>query len=251
MGNGALSGDVHRSIGIPGGTTNPGEKPFAMPWSANHDVSTSLTDDLTVAVDLSGLVNAVDVTNFGDQAVVLPLAIGIALVFAVSGWRRGALAWTSAIGGTLALILLLKVRFFACGDLRPGSSLGNPSGHTAATAAVYGGLSAAIVRSLWNDERRALLCAVAVGTLLAIVIGMTRLMLDLHSMAEVVVGGAIGVGGAASFVLLAGPPSPAVRIERVVATGLLIVAVLYGNRLSAEATIKSIATALWPFLQCI
>jgi hypothetical protein len=37
----------------------------------------------------------------------LPLAAGIALLLALSGWRRGALAWTAAIGGTLALILLL------------------------------------------------------------------------------------------------------------------------------------------------
>jgi len=73
----------------------------------------------------------------------------------------------------------------------------------------------------------------------------------MHSMAEVVVGGAIGVGGAASFVLLAGPPSHAVRIERVVATGLLAMAMLYGYRLSAEAAIKSVAASLGPFQQCI
>ena len=48
-----------------------------------------------------GLVDAVGVTNFADQAVILPLAVGIALVFALSGWRRGALAWTAAIGARL------------------------------------------------------------------------------------------------------------------------------------------------------
>ncbi len=209
--------------------------------------STLLTPDLSAP----GLANAVGVTDFGDQAVVLPLAVGIALVLALSGWRRGALAWTSAVGGTLALVLLLKVRFFACGHFLPGSSFGNPSGHTAATAAVYGGLTAMIVRAIWNDRRWALICAIATGVCLAVVIGATRLMLDLHSMGEVVVGGAIGVTGAVSFVILAGPPSHAVRIERVVGAGLLAVAALYGYRLSAEAAIKSIAVALWPFAHCI
>ena len=68
-----------------------------------------------------GLVDAVGVTNFADQAVILPLAVGIALVFALSGWRRGALAWTAAIGGTLALVLFLKLRFFVCGLMSAGS----------------------------------------------------------------------------------------------------------------------------------
>lgn len=207
--------------------------------------------DLPVPAHRSGIVDAVGVTNFGDQAVVLPLAVAIAVVFALSGWRRGALAWTAAIGGTLALVLLLKLRFFACGHFSPGASFGNPSGHTAAAAAVYGALAAVIVRSIRDDERWALLGAVAIGVFLAVVIGQTRLILDMHSMAEVVVGGAIGVGGAASFVLLAGPPSHAVRIERVVATGLLAMAMLYGYRLSAEAAIKSVAASLGPFQHCI
>jgi hypothetical protein len=70
-------------------------------------------------------------------------------------------------------------------------------------------------------------------------------------MAEVVMGGVIGVGGAVSFVVLAGTPSHAVRIEWVVAMGLLIMAMLYGFRIPAEAAIKSVATGLWPFSQCI
>jgi len=207
--------------------------------------------DLPVPANRFGIVDAVGVTNFGDQAIVLPLAVGVALVFALSGWRRGALAWTSAIGGTFALIVLLKLHFFACGPVSPGASFGNPSGHTAAAAAVYGALAAVIARSIRDDRRWALLCAVVIGVFLAAVIGETRLILDMHSMAEVVVGGAIGVGGAASFVLLAGPPSHLVRIERVVATGLLAMAMLYGYRLSAEAAIKSVAASLEPFSRCI
>ena len=216
------------------------------------DDSTSANADLSVLAKLrTDLANAVGVTDFGDQAVILPLAVGIALVLALSGWRRGTLAWTAAIGGTLALVLFLKLRFFACGHFLPGASVSNPSGHTAAAAAVYGGLFAMILRSIWDDARWALSCAVTIGVLLAVVVGKSRLVLDLHSMADVVVGGAIGVAGAVSFVVMAGSPSHAVRIERVVVTGLVVIAMLYGFRMSAEAAIKSVATSLWPFSQCI
>jgi membrane-associated phospholipid phosphatase len=212
---------------------------------------TSATADLSVLAHLrSGLVNAAGVTDFGDQGVLLPLAAGIALLLALSGWRRGALAWTAAIGGTLALILLLKLRFFACGHFLLDSGVGNPSGHTAAAAAVYGGLVAMILR-FWDDGRWAFFCAVTTGVLLAVVIGWSRLILDTHSMAEVVVGGVIGIAGAASFVVLAGAPSHAVRIERLVLTGLVAVAMLYGFQMPVEAAIKSIATSVWPFSQCI
>ena len=76
------------------------------------------------------------VTDFGDQAVLLPLAAGVTLVFALAGWRRGAVAWAAAVVGTLALMVVLKLVFLACGHLLPGSQLHSPSGHTAAAAAI-------------------------------------------------------------------------------------------------------------------
>ena len=56
-------------------------------------------------------------TDFGDQAVILPLAATVALIFLISGWRRGALAWTVAVSATLGVVLLLKLAFLACGHL--------------------------------------------------------------------------------------------------------------------------------------
>ena len=37
-------------------------------------------------------------TDFADQAVVLPLVLVLALVLAAQGWRRGAAAWLVAVG---------------------------------------------------------------------------------------------------------------------------------------------------------
>jgi len=188
--------------------------------------------------------NALTISDFADQAVMLPLAVGTGLLLAASGWWRGAIAWMVAIGATLGLIVLLKLRFFACAG-------GNPSGHTAAAAAVYGGLAGLITRAIRKDTRWAVGWAIVVGAALALVIGQSRLMRDKHSVAEVVVGGAIGIGGAAGFVGFSGTPVPAIRIVRIVAVGLVLVLLLHGARMSAEETIKWMASQFWPSSQCL
>jgi membrane-associated phospholipid phosphatase len=195
--------------------------------------------------------SALGVSDFADQALILPLAVGTGLLLAVSGWRRGAFAWTAAIGTTLVLVLLLKLRFFACGHIFDETARGNPSGHTAAAAAVYGGLTGLVVGAIWDNMRWSLSAAVLTGAMFAVVIGQSRLLLDRHTMAEVVVGAVIGIGGAAGFVVLAGSPPHAVRVGRIVGTGIVLIAFLHGFRLSAESMISSMAPHLWPFSQCL
>jgi membrane-associated phospholipid phosphatase len=191
------------------------------------------------------------ITDLADQAVILPLTVGVALVFWASGWRRGAIAWISAIGASLVLIIILKLRYFACGDFVSEGSVDNPSGHTAAAAAVYGGLLSAVARSIWDDKNWAVFCAIASSAAIASVVGETRLTLDMHSIMEVMLGGAIGISGAASFALLSGAPSHAVQIGRVLAAAMLAMAVFYGSRLSSEAHIQSVANWIWPSAQCL
>ena len=43
-------------------------------------------------------------TDFADQAVVLPVAVAIAFVLAVAGWWRGLIAWLIGVGGTIAVM---------------------------------------------------------------------------------------------------------------------------------------------------
>jgi hypothetical protein len=61
--------------------------------------------------------------GFGNQAVLLPLTMGAALVFAPSGWLRGAVAWTAAIDVTLAVTLALKLNSLACAHPALGNFL--------------------------------------------------------------------------------------------------------------------------------
>lgn len=185
------------------------------------------------------------VTDLGDQAVLLPLAIGVALLFGLTGWRRGAIAWTAAIGGTLSLMLALKLGFLACDHHLP-DHLRSPSGHTAAAASIYGGLLALTMRRVTGHERWTLACTVTI----AVVIGVSRLMLGVHSELEVVIGGLVGVCGGLAAVMLAGTPPPSLRLRSILAITLFVLVLFHGFHLPAEAAIKTTALELWPLSAC-
>ena len=186
------------------------------------------------------------VTDFGDQAVLLPLAAGIALVLALAGWRRGAVAWAAAVVATLVLMVAFKLVFLACGHFLPGNQIRSPSGHTAAAAAIYGGLLALAVRLATGHGRWTLACAL----LVTLIIGASRLALGVHTGLEVAVGGAVGVCGALAADHLAGAPPPGLRAKQLAAVTVLVLALLHGVHMPAEAMIRSAALDLWPLTEC-
>jgi membrane-associated phospholipid phosphatase len=171
-------------------------------------------------------------TDFADQAVLLPLALVVAVCLACTGWWRGLGAWLVGVGGTLGLMFVLKVVFIACG---PPHLLRTPSGHTAAAAVICGGLMAVLAgRRRW---------AVPVAILAAAVIGATRLLLHAHLPREVVVGGLAGIGGAWLVAALSGP-LPEFGRRRIALAALVVAMVLHGLRLPAEAEIRGLAYRL-------
>jgi len=186
------------------------------------------------------------VTDFADQAVLLPLAMAVGLVFVASGWRRGAIAWTAGIGAALGLMLLLKMTFLACGHLIAGGALHSPSGHTAASGIVYGGLLAIMARLVTGSERWTLPCAAAV----ALVIGASRLALGVHTVLEVGLGGIVGICGAVAVARLAGPPPPELKLRTIAALAVLVLVLFHGFRMPAEAAIRQVAFDVWPLSAC-
>jgi len=126
----------------------------------------------------------------GTTALMLVLAV----LFWWSSRRRSALVISYAVAG-LALMLSLKTLFalprppadamlVALEDERTG--YGFPSGHAFAAAVVYGGLVSAYDRT---GDRRALLTA---GTLVVLV-SLSRVVLGVHYLGDVIVGAVLGV----------------------------------------------------------
>lgn len=187
-------------------------------------------------------------TDFADQAVVLPLLATITVTLGWLGWWRGSFAWLAAGGGTLIIVLILKLAFIACGGLLPEMDIHSPSGHTAAAAVVTGGF--VTLGGKRAGVRAGIAMLVAVGG--AAVFGMSRLALGLHTLPEVVLGGFIGIFGALLLTWLAGPIPERLRTRRLIWTLLTVALLFHGFHLRAEAKILHAAAIIriWPFSLC-
>jgi membrane-associated phospholipid phosphatase len=173
------------------------------------------------------------ITDFADQAVILPLVVAIAVTLLAQGWRRGAGAWAVAVAATFGTMVVLKMAFMACPASLGVSDLHTPSGHVAAAAVVAGGLAALLLR-----RRHA---ALGVAVLAAAIISGTRLALGEHTPAEVAIGAGVGLLGAWTLLALAGPPPPGIGAGRISAVAVAVVVIFHGLHLPAEAHLRSTA----------
>ncbi len=185
------------------------------------------------------------VTDFGDQAVILPLAVVVFLILLAQRRWRVAGAWMLVIPGVLGTLLVLKIACYACGWLLPALDLGqlalrSPSGHVASAAVVSSGIIALQAGRLrvWPIS-----AALAVALAVAVIIGATRLLLGAHSMSEVVVAAIIGGAGAVAFARLSGRHLQEKSGLPIAAAAAIVLVIFHGSHLPAEAVIQSAAAA--------
>ena len=176
------------------------------------------------------------VTDFGDTAVTVPLAVLMAGALAAARHFRMALGWCLAIVGCAGLIALLKLVLAVCGHQPGAAALASPSGHTAMSTAVYGGFAAVLGASLRRPARDALLAA---ATALLLGIAASRAVLQYHTATEIAVGLAVGSLTLAGIVAMAGRYRPApLPILPVAAAALGLALLFHGARWPAEQAIR-------------
>ena len=179
-------------------------------------------------------------TDFADQAVMVPLMLAVAIALLVQGWRRGAAAWVVVVCATFGVTLVLKLLFIPCSDALDMPTLRTPSGHVAAATVVVGGLAVLLLgRGL----------AVLVALAAAALIGTTRLVLGEHTGLEVAVGAIVGLAGVAALIRLAGARPATVEVRRVVLIAVLVAVIFHGLHMPAEAHIRGAAWRLAQFLK--
>jgi membrane-associated phospholipid phosphatase len=179
-------------------------------------------------------------TDFADQAVMVPLMLAVAITLLAQGWRRGAAAWLAVVCATFGVTLGLKLLFIPCSDALDIPTLHTPSGHVAAATVVVGGLAVLLL-----GRGPAVLVALATAAL----IGTTRLVLGEHTGLEVAVGAIVGLAGVAALIRLAGARPATVDVRRVVLIAVLVAVVFHGLHMPAEAHIRGAAWRLAQFLK--
>ena len=180
------------------------------------------------------------VTDFGDSAVTLPLALLI-LAFLAARAPRLAACWMLTIAACAGAIAALKLVFGACGAPL-AMPIVSPSGHTAMSTAVYGMLALLAGSQLSPLPRR----AVYAGAGIAILgIALSRVILHDHTPSEIALGFVVGAGAVAAFrTLLRHDAPPALPVKSLLLGSAGIVALLHGSRWVFEPAVHRLAGEL-------
>jgi len=178
-------------------------------------------------------------TDFGDTAVTVPLAIVMTVFLVAARQRRLAIAWALTIAGCAGLTATLKLALRVCGHPLSGSTLNSPSGHTAMSIAVYGGIAIVVGSTLGLAARRGLFAAAMV---FALTIAVSRAVIHAHSPIEVAIGLAVGLVTLLIMMATTRRYRPQTLPLHWLAAGAAVVFVLFhGTRWPAEQAIHHLA----------
>ena len=113
----------------------------------------------------------------------------------------------------------------------------SPSGHTSLSTLIYGAITF-VAATAWPVMRSALVVCGGTGLILAI--GVTRLLLDAHSVAEVSLGLVIGAGSLTAFIQKY-RQVPSLRVWPLLIAAVVLASILHGHELYTEQFLHRIA----------
>jgi len=174
-------------------------------------------------------------TNLGDLAVLLPVAIVVLVWLAFMHTREPALWWVIALAFCVGGTGLLKIIFSVC---PPVPGLQSPSSHTSLSTLVYGGLATFLAVRSGSWQR---LVVIAAGGALVGSIALSRVMLNSHTLLET--GFGIAIGGLALLLFARGylrHREPQTPLRPLLLTVAVLLVLLHGQQLHAEDLVRVI-----------
>ena len=178
-------------------------------------------------------------TDFGDLAMLLPLAAVMLVWLIAQRQPRGLLGWAGAVALCCGVTAVLKIYFSGCAV---STELQSPSGHTSFSILVYGGI-ALVVAAHSTGWQRLMVLAGATGLVGGIAV--SRILLGAHSPLEVVLGMAIGSTAVAVFAWAYLSRRPAgLALRPLLVTLILLAVLLHGQELHAEEMLNAIGRYL-------
>jgi membrane-associated phospholipid phosphatase len=180
------------------------------------------------------------VTDLGDSALLVPASLLLLAYLLYLGKRRLALVWMATVALCASLTLMVKIAFPVLGADLPFPDMLHPSGHASFGTTFY--LCAALMlagdREGWR--RTAILVAAVV---LAAAIAISRVIVQAHSVSEVIFGLAIGSVCVGWFSLryFAGQ-KPRLGWEPLLGMLLALAVVTHGWHLDLEGLVRHLST---------
>lgn len=175
------------------------------------------------------------VTNFGDEAVIIPLILVTTILFAAIDWWKGAFVWCGGVFFTVLLIVIAKMFGLLWGEWYGvyGRAF-SLSGHVAASTVVYGTLAHIFIFGRFRSWGRAILPPLLIACLMSY----TRLQLMAHTLTEVVSGTCLGVLSATAIERCM-PEAPSGLRRVSIPVLLTIMLIFHGYVLQAEPALQS------------
>jgi membrane-associated phospholipid phosphatase len=182
------------------------------------------------------------VTDFGDSAITLPIAAVVLTFLILTNESKLAIAWVIGVFGCATFIGGMKLIIGICEAAFAGAGVRSPSGHAAMATAVYGGCAVVIGPSLRRWARIAMTHSVII---LVVAILISRLALRRHTLIEVSVGLAVGLGGLL-VISSAEPRRPkALPVLWLIGAALPLLLIFYGAHWPVERAIQVFGTWLY------
>lgn len=175
-------------------------------------------------------------TDFGDSALLIPLAVAM-LLWLVLGDRRSTVWWGAAVGFCVGVTALLKIFFYGC---PPASDMHSPSGHTGFSVLVYGAIALVTAIRVTGPRR---MFTIVFGASLILAIAASRLILQAHSFPEVSLGLAIGLVSLTMFGRIY-MKSPNAQVWPLLISSGILIALLHGQELHAEEFLHGVTNYL-------
>lgn len=183
------------------------------------------------------------VTFFGDSTLLLPSAVLLFVVALFSSRRQVAWLWALTFGITGAIVCSSKLAFMGWGLGSSSLDFTGFSGHTALSACFWPVFLWLVSSRIWPRFRH---LTALLGYAVAAVVGLSRLMIHVHSPAEVVAGFVLGGTASAMFLLWQRRSSLTMLSGAGLAAALLVPVILFttGSKAPTQTLLQDIALHL-------
>jgi hypothetical protein len=178
------------------------------------------------------------VSAMGESRLVLPAAL-MAMLFVAMSERPPVMNWLWAFGMAGAAVLASKLAFLGWGIGWAAIDFTGFSGHSMVSAAVYPVLGYAVGNRYGGRMARLLAGA---GAVLALSIGVSRVVLGAHSVSEVVLG--LLIGGIVSAVVLGRWPAGRLGLRVGVVALAFVVSVMASYSVAPKLRTHDVVVAL-------